>query len=323
MKVLCQFDLLLLDAGKLLPLTHFLEVEINIYHTLEDKSIQKIEQLDKIVLQSNSIIQNRFLKYGGNARVVLGTEATYKDHETKRVEQAVSSFNYKTAECNGTTSEARNVKYSLLYFKVSDTYEDYHYVWASPYVMDILAQRAVKKLNALVEDIFSARSEEKSSYRGQLFECICHRTILFSKNSFKIKRLDHKSPYDYSVMPPRCSTLELKNLIKVNFSLSTASAEVLAAPNNSYLTPLETNFPNFDSIVKINAEKYIFFQITIADNHVAEPRTNYFCDLIKSLHIKNTFHVVHVVSPARFESFTKQILEIKDCTNFQYVMKIT
>lgn len=313
----------LLEAGKLLPLTQLLKNEINIYHALEDKSTQKIEQLDKIGLQSNSIIRDRFLKYGGNARVVLGTEATYKDHTTKRVKQAVSSFDYKTAECIGTTSEAKNVKHSLLYLKVSDTYEDYHYEWASIYVMDLLAEKAVKKLSTLVEDIFSAVSEEKSSYRGQLFECICHRIILFSKKPFKIKRLDNKPPYDYSIIPPRCSILELKDLIRVNFSRSTASAEILAAPNNSYLTPLETNFPIVDSIVKINPEKYIFFQITIAENHAAEPRTDYFSDLIKSLNVKNTFHVVYVVSPARFESFTKQILEIKNCTNLQYVMKIT
>ena len=307
----------LLEAGKMLPLTYFIEGRINAVYKMVDGP-EKTAEINNINIEISTIIRSRFKDYGGNARVILGNQTTYEDHIKERVLKAVNSFDYKTAECIGAISES---KHCLLYMKVKNDYTAFEYVWASNYIIDLLSERAFKRLLQYAEDIFISVWEEKSCYRGQLFESICHRIILHSSEPFKVMRLDHKNTSLFSGKSP--GYINLSGLTKVSFSRDNAANAISSAPFNSYLVPDDINFPIVDSIAKLHNGVLVFFQMTVAENHAAEPRTNFFSDFIKSLNIGNVFHLVYVCAPSCYKTYEVQKVNIQDVTVYQYSLKVT
>ena len=266
-------------------------------------------------------MEGRFLKYGGIARVVLGDDENIRNMRSVSKKLSMDLMQSPPVVV-GQATDAKEIRDRLLIMKVKDSakglrFKDYTYEWCSDYVCGLVAKKFLNDLNQRIGDLTATLKHENASVRGQLFERMCHTKLLNSSAEFRIRRIVRIPPNKifFLFRGKICKFPPLKELL---FQRSQAVRAIQDAPDNSYLVPIEPNFPVVDAIVKINSAKIFFLQMTIAKTHSL--KSDEFDQVLSNIGIKEA-HIVFVVQPGLYASFKPMESGLK-CKVYSYCLDI-
>ena len=148
---------------------------------------------------------------------------------------------------------------------------------------------------------------------GQLYENISHLLILNSKSPFHIYRTGHRNDTITQKLNGDCK-IDLTKLTCVRFNQKDFYKAVCEAKDNSYLRPIESNFPCVDAIVKLTGNKLLYLQMTVNSSHDISDKNGYFVKealrLAKTFNHDDSIHIAFVIPVALFDKYVYGNLKI-------------
>ncbi|KAF0684426.1 Aste57867_23597 [Aphanomyces stellatus] len=252
---------------------------------------------------STDAVQKRFKTFGGVARCVFSTNFQLN---FDNVVQAVRSINpLLPFSLVNIGSEVQESKYShrILHMLPNHTenhaYSGFFLEFASNTVTEMVYEEMkVYNEEALKKFLMAhARDNNSSSFRGIVFEFICHRLWFRCENmTLNGKMLSARNTKDWSMVIPA----------SVDSCVFSSLGEIpqLQQGKPLYCQPQQKNFPCIDAIFWTGGICYLL-QMTISNDHgIAHNAINEILDWCASLQCK--YALVFVVPTDQIETFKRQ-----------------
>ncbi|ETI30206.1 hypothetical protein F443_22676, partial [Phytophthora nicotianae P1569] len=301
-------------------------------------SLKEILQCRELIYSTTpeAVVQDCFRRWGGIARYVLRFAQVGNQQVLLEKAMDIVDLDWLVNACGQLDANDAQVSRRLLHYRVSRTFDNEYFVFASKYVQQAVYKRLYEKDKRKLLEFISASDGvgALAVLRGHLFEGHVH-SVLPRGGTFQVRPLvDNDEAYDDEdddimedewdgededaddgmnsdddVAMEECTAVALVDdgaSTVISFRRSEKavvfnhSNEIVAAANTSYLQPAVKNYQSVDAIIKPD----ILFQVTGAHKHPCKQKGLH--DVLKLLGNPAAPRLYFVLPPDRFADFKYQ-----------------